>query len=922
MPLPWLPHGFGRQVFLCLRTLAFLQLLSVAVAIPVLAQPPFQPLPIDQKRSALHRWLQKPVLKSHLLDTMETPDTWSHHGEGRIEFTTERAHDGQGSLRLASRTRTDRPPPVVGRPFAEAIARRGVAGEDWREFNRISLWVHPHLPGFKVISLLIKLHNDGATKVPDRSGRDGLNYVLLEPDRWNHVVWEIPHLNRDRVTALDVIYRLQGNEPGAAEEVAFEVDQLELQAVPADAFEGWEVAPGRIAFSHLGYRPRARKIAIGSDVEAATFQVLRVPGAETESQGAAVVFDRACQTVTNALGRFAVLDFTDLREPGLYQVRLGAVTTPPFPIQEDVWAPSIEATLNFFACERCGFEVRGIHGVCHQDWQAEHAGRRLVINGGWHDAGDLSQGCVNTAESAAAMLLLAERLGPRNPAQADRLRAEARWGVEWLLKTRFGKGYRVTWATMDYWTDGRMGTVDDTLGEVRDSPLENFLAAAAEARAARAFAGVDRDFSQTCGEAAEADFKAALAKATNPALEVASAGALAAAALFHSTTNPAYLDHAVVLARAITASQDRAWRDWTLPLTGFFYTSPRQERILHYSHRGHEQAPIDALASLCAALPEHPDWMEWYATLALHSEYLRQAASVNAPFPMLSASIYRLDETQDPRFRAQITNGIRLDDRHYLRRFPVWFDLRGNTGTTLSQARALALAGRVRGDDTLLELAEAQLQWNLGLNPFAQSLMFGVGHDYAPQYTAMSGDMMGSLPVGIQTREDQDRPYWSAANCYNYKEVWVHPSARWLAILADLEPPPSPHKPAASRAPSSSSPIPSRVQPTGAQPAQNVSSPRRLGPPVVTGAGAELVLRVKILDPRVKSVTVRGFNLVVAEATRPIESSNVPGGEATWNVRLEKPDRPWVAVVIPDQDHRSLRDAVGYAPMPGASARR
>ncbi len=64
--------------------------------------------------------------------------------------------------------------------------------------------------------------------------------------------------------------------------------------------------------------------------------------------------------------------------------------------------------------------------------------------------------------------------------------------------------------------------------------------------------------------------------------------------------------------------------------------------------------------------------------------------------------------------------------------------------------------------------------------------MYGEGHDFAPQYSAMSGDMVGSLPVGIQTRLDADAPYWPADNCYNYKEVWVHPSSRWLFIFADL----------------------------------------------------------------------------------------------------------------------------------------
>ena len=68
--------------------------------------------------------------------------------------------------------------------------------------------------------------------------------------------------------------------------------------------------------------------------------------------------------------------------------------------------------LNSFFCQRCGFTVPGIHGVCHRDWQVQRGEQRIVINGGWHDAGDLSEGVVNTAESVHAMLALAERLAP------------------------------------------------------------------------------------------------------------------------------------------------------------------------------------------------------------------------------------------------------------------------------------------------------------------------------------------------------------------------------------------------------------------------------------------------------------------------------------------------------------------------------
>ena len=104
----------------------------------------------------------------------------------------------------------------------------------------------------------------------------------------------------------------------------------------------------------------------------------------------------------------------------------------------------------------------------------------------------------------------------------------------------------------------------------------------------------------------------------------------------------------------------------------------------------------------------------------------------------------------------------------------------------VSVSKGPVAPGRYLKDERLLELCRRQIEWNLGRNPFCQSLMYGEGYDFAPQYTAMSGDMVGSLPVGIETRLDADRPYWPADNCYNYKEVWVHPSARWLSILADL----------------------------------------------------------------------------------------------------------------------------------------
>jgi hypothetical protein len=122
----------------------------------------------------------------------------------------------------------------------------------------------------------------------------------------------------------------------------------------------------------------------------------------------------------------------------------------------------------------------------------------------------------------------------------------------------------------------------------------------------------------------------------------------------------------------------------------------------------------------------------------------------------------------------------------YLRAFPVWFARRGNYGVLLSQAKALSAAAVLRRDSAALDLVQQQLQWVVGRNPFTQSTMYGEGYDWAQQYSVSSGDFVGSLPVGMQSRGVSDVPYWPSQNMFVYKEVWVHPVARWVWVMADL----------------------------------------------------------------------------------------------------------------------------------------
>src|SRR5690606_13181296 len=258
-----------------------------------------------------------------------------------------------------------------------------------------------------------------------------------------------------------------------------------------------------------------------------------------EAQRLAVVMNRPATLSESTIGSFRLFDFTDLREPGEYLIKAGDMLTEPLAITNDVWRGTIWKTLNFFYCLRCGTEVPGIHGVCHRDFRTSHDGKEIVINGGWHDAGDLSQGLLNTSEAVYAMLTLARTMEGRDPELSDRLIEEAKWGLDWVLKTRFGDGYRTTWATMDLWTDGIIGTADDEVHEAANHALSNFVAAATEALASTRLTS-DPILADYALRTAAEDWQYAIDELNEWDVITASAGLLASAELYRATGEERY----------------------------------------------------------------------------------------------------------------------------------------------------------------------------------------------------------------------------------------------------------------------------------------------------------------------------------------------------------------------------------------------
>jgi hypothetical protein len=945
-----------------------LQLFAAAAAILCAGGEPPVPLPNDYTNSIKTRWLNKPVRESRLLDGAEDLSAWklvnTGQARGALNVTEERSTGGRRSVRLTSPTTGDKPIPT-SRYYGGAGALRVVAGEDWSAWNRLSVWIYPDLPGFRVVSLVLVFHNDGAEKVPDVYGKMGLNYVILQNQQWNRVVWEIANLPRDKVTGVEFSYRLQGNEPGAADQVSFDIDQLELEKVEADHYLGWKTAPGEFAFSHSGYQTGAPKSAIAGGFAGGRFELINV-------ESGLPVLSKEVKQQESRIGRFQVLDFSEVQAPGSYVLRTGGRASRPFRIGGDVWKPSIEKAINFFYAQRCGYAIPGVHDICHRDWTLVRGDRKMIANGGWHDAGDLSQSFVNTAEAAYAMYSLAERMQTRNedPRLLASLLAEAQWGLDWILKTTFHDGFRPGFCTMDRWTNGILGDVDDMVCNAVNSTGGNFAAAAAEALAARVLRRADPLLASYSLKQAVEDWGFAVKGLEGPQrgarTELAGHAILAGLELWQTTGDRQYADRSIGLAALILDSQQRAFLpDLTYPLTGFFYTGPDRARILRYSHVSHEGAPVAALARLCELFPQHPDWMKWYSAVALYADYfMKTMAQFTQPYGMLASSVHHDEEYKQAgggrgvtpeAYREQVLNGVPVGPHHYARLFPVWFEFRGNHGTVLTQTKGVSAAAHLRGNFELASLAQLQLQWVAGRNPFAQSTMWGEGYDYAPQYSAMSGDLVGSLPVGIQTRGNGDEPYWPTENCHNWKEVWVLPVTRWLWLMRDLAGPAAvtgvaeagdgrvelrdlrsgfrrtlqadsasgrfagsvpegEYEVTAGEAVRRITLLPGGTYYLDLQPGRNLD----LRVTAETRAGGAVVIKAALRGSGVHTVSVRADNLTVTQPGQRLDLK--PGAARTvgWEGKMKDPGAPWFAVVIPDNDLTQRQEVSGDLHRPAA----
>ena len=769
------------------------------------------PLKPEQDRSIETRNLKKEVVNTISLWDGESLSVWKFEGEGEHEIKE------KGVLHLKTWSRADHWPESEVRSldaakgayatFGSYIVRLDVSKLDLSVGNRLCFKIRPECEGMRNPIVRVGFVNDGEIKIPDVYSREGFNAINLKNHQWNTCMWEIDSIAHDKITEISFNLHRYGKDVSTGDNMVFDLADICLHQVEPDVVHGWQCAKEQAAYSTTGYFTYGRKVAV-ANTEAEDF---RICNAETGNQ----VFAGEIQKVENQFGKFSVLDFSALEEEGKYQIYFGNTVTGPFRISTDIWDTTLWKLINFLYCERCGYPVPECHGSCHHDILAEHNGLKLVFTGGWHDAADVSQQVMQTAEIMDSMLAAAESVRTSNHPLYLRMIEEGNWALDYILRMRFGDGYRASHAALRRWTDQLIGNMDDETVDVSCRSFENFVFAAVEAGAAGTFSERDPELAWKCIEAAKEDFEFADRRFREMGvekihLEEHTAGASrsqhyavaawAAARLYQHTEEECYAKLAEEYADRILDCQETGNEP---PMKGFFYRDEEKRHIVHFSHQARDHVFVQALAAVCRALPEHENCGIWETAMKMHGDYLKELMHYGQPYGMIPAGIHHISEAEDretfevihphadfpvdkKNYVEQLKNGISLGNGYYIRMFPVWFSYRGNSAIHLSMGKAASLLGRYFHDEDLMEIAREQLYWTLGKNPFRQSLIYGEGDNYGQEYTALLGETVGEMPVGVQTRRNEDLPYWPPANIATYREVWTTPPGRWMAGGADL----------------------------------------------------------------------------------------------------------------------------------------
>ncbi len=528
-------------------------------------------------------------------------------------------------------------------------------------------------------------------------------------------------------------------------------------------------ASGRILVNQVGYLPHGPKHFLVEDKAPAIAETFSV--VDINRQDEPSVLSGKLTRSKGDFGTYFVGRFSALTAPGKYAIRLSSpvsqktvsqktlpanspqevFTSYAFRIAPDVYADAMAKGVNYFAVQRCGPSTTGYNAPCHLDDGRTKDGKSVDLVGGWHCAGGLCKWPGFELAGMSALLNVAKLSADQE--LRSRIYEEVQWGNLYCLKMISSGRYigSDTDGLTNRGTDNKSGTADDRPARPGAKGISNrhqFIAA--EALLVSVYGDRDRAYADKCLDAARQCFAKVKQEKAGAYMDLGT-GISAGLRLFEATKDEQYKSYAVRMADGFLKLQQTEYAGNQNKVRGYFFRSDKRREGIGV--RTVHPLPLIALCDLAEAFPKHPQAGRWREAIKLHcQQYLGEIASRNA-----FGIVPYVAQPSGCKTRKAGDLGYRYFMCPAKHRYWV-----GNNANLAGAGIALLKAARILNQPELAVLAQRQLDWILGANPFGVSTVIHVGPGNPPEYVYTGFKprvpfIPGAVMLGIGG-DETDRP--------------------------------------------------------------------------------------------------------------------------------------------------------------------
>jgi hypothetical protein len=552
---------------------------------------------------------------------------------------------------------------------------------------------------------------------------------------------------------------------------------LHAAEAPAPSF----IKTGVILINHVGFPPNAAKHCVIPAPPKKEFTILRLKDTKWTQVFAGVLTEGGNELEPGWVG-----DFSAVKEDGIYQVRCGSLKSRAFTVHAGVYDVPMRSLFNYFTWARCGNTTKNCTGPCHlDDGNLVGVGHR-DFSGGYHQSSDQRK---YPWGLNLGLMGLVQFGGLQKPYwDQGSVAEEVRWGCDYYQKIVRDDGGMFDSVFIPLGAGPRDYYPTDPPAPALWNNIRH------HAMAAEYFKDRDVAYAAKCRQTAERVWhymtsdKRPKGKHVTPAIPPLGhndyndwfacffeGSALdlahrigAATTLHRATQDAALLEDAARCASQLMALQ--------MAESACFWEGPEGDRLVSRRKIGYftDGTVGIRLAELLAAAPQHRDAGRWRATIkrmadqmvALShrnawgltpSEFLVQdaLAATDKPPVVSSDGLYPLYGIQE-RATGPKEKTIAYKYRPYLYHMSI-----------MEAALFLNRAAEITGDKTCRTVAQRQLDWVMGCNPFDASAIEGVGYNQPlrglfGEFFPPTPQIPGAVSIGFQFRSFDPNLY---GNC-------------------------------------------------------------------------------------------------------------------------------------------------------------